>query len=77
MYIYGPMMDGNDWGFGVLMMVLWLLLIVAIIVLVMRLLGGHGNGTIHKADPLDIAKERYAKGELTKEQFEQVKKDLS
>ncbi|MBI4670899.1 MAG: SHOCT domain-containing protein [Chloroflexi bacterium] len=30
----------------------------------------------HGETPLDILKARYARGELTKEQFDQIKKDL-
>ncbi len=32
------------------------------------------NASIEKQTPLEIAKERYAKGEITKEQYEQIKK---
>ena len=30
-----------------------------------------------KRDPMDIVRERYARGEITREQLEQMKKDLS
>ena len=38
---------------------------------------GSGSGTTEKRDPLDIAKERYARGEISQEEFDQIKKDLS
>ena len=44
---------------------------------------GIGRLTAHRdsagviASPMEIAKTRYAKSEITKEEFEQIKKDLT
>jgi len=38
---------------------------------------GVGISETSQQIPLDIAKERYAKGEITQEQFEQIKKEFS
>ena len=64
------------WGFGgIFMILLWVGLIVLIVWGVMKI--GKGGGTPSKKDALDIARERYAKGEISKEEFEQIKKDLA
>ena len=49
--------------------------LIALIMWGIRKLTERG-GTTSKRDPLDAAKERYAKGEISREEFEQIKKDL-
>lgn len=64
-------MYGNsawDWLFMLLMMGL---LIVGV-VLTVRLVSGGGNSN----DALNTLKHRYAKGEISKKQFEEMKKDI-
>jgi len=64
------------WGFGgIFMILLWVGLIVLIVWGVMKI--GKGGSDTSKKDALDIARERYAKGEISKEEFEQIKKDLA
>jgi len=66
-------------GLGMLFMVLfWMVIIALIIWLIARLARRENNesGT-DKHKPIDIARERYAKGEISKEEFAQLKKGLS
>ncbi len=76
MYDY-PMMNGYNNGWGVFMMLFWGIILIGIVVVVLRLQKNHEVGTSQKTNPLDIAKERYAKGEIKKDEFEQLKKDLN
>ncbi|MDP6781973.1 MAG: SHOCT domain-containing protein [Dehalococcoidia bacterium] len=39
--------------------------------------GGAGGGPGKETSALDIARNRYARGEIGKEEFEQLKRDLS
>ena len=70
--------DGTSWwmAFGGVWMVIFWGGIIALIVWGVKKLTERG-GSIQKSNPLDIAKGRYAKGEISKEEFEQIKKELS
>jgi putative membrane protein len=88
MYGY-RMMDGYGYGhgpesiWGWVMMLLWAVILVAVVMLIVRAMKGqdhhgmHHMHSGHSVDAIEIVKERYAKGEIDKEQFEQLKKDLS
>jgi putative membrane protein len=72
------MHNASGWwmvGGWILMVFIWGGLI-ALGILSFRWFTKH-NASMEKQTPLEIAKERYAKGEITKEQYEQIKKDLS
>ncbi|MBW4062246.1 SHOCT domain-containing protein [Candidatus Saccharibacteria bacterium] len=72
------MMDGNGWGLGGLaLMIVWFVLICGMIFLAARLFSAHRHGSSDQLSPLDIAKERYAKGEIKKDEFDQIKATLS
>jgi putative membrane protein len=71
MYFPGIMLFG-----GFLMFLFWVVVILFIIWLVRRS-GGHQHMMMHGKDALDIARERYAKGEITEEEFQKIKQNLS
>ena len=79
----GPGMMGWEnmgWFSPIFMMFFWALLIVLIVLLIRwPLSSGHtGNQDYVRGESaLEILKKRYARGEIKKEEFEAIKKDLS
>jgi putative membrane protein len=78
---YGHMWNGSwhGWFFGPLMMMLFLAVIVVVVVVLVRWLGGGHGGPVHPPaarTPLDILKERFARGEIDKDEFEERRRVL-
>jgi putative membrane protein len=85
-YGYGRhMMWDGDWGFGMLLgplfSVLLLVAVIAAVVLLVRWIGGPVHGHLHHSMsqhrmPLDILKERFARGEIDKDEYEERRRVL-
>jgi putative membrane protein len=65
----------HGWALGPLMMVFWLALLVGAVILIARWLGASGHIEPRRANPsssaIDILRERFAKGEIDKAEFEE------
>lgn len=72
---YG-MMDygyGMMGGWGILGLIFWIIVLIGLVLLIKYLWEG---GAKREESALEILKKRYARGEISKEEFEEKKKDL-
>ncbi len=68
---YG-MMGGGYWILG---LIFWILVIIGLALLIKYLWEG-SQGKRGEESALEILKKKYARGEISKEEFEEKKKDL-
>ncbi len=74
---YG-MMDGYGMGYGIwgILGLIFLILVIIGLVLLIRYLWESGGAKREQESAFEILKKRYARGEISKEEFEEKKKDL-
>lgn len=75
---YGPGPWGWGWMVGgwIMMLVFWGLIIVGIVALIRALANRNAGGQPRQDSAIDTLRRRYAAGEITKEQFEEMKRTL-
>ena len=88
MYNYGYPSYGHmlGWGIGGLLIsvLVWVIIVCVIVAVIRRIIWGSRHGHrrwrhwegMNGASGLDVLNERYAKGEINKEEYEQKKKDI-
>lgn len=87
MYGYGPewgMMSGwGGGGYGLFGMIIWLVILIAIVagvVWLVRSMSYTGGAQLHlprRSSGLDVLEERYARGEINRDEYLQKKRDIS
>lgn len=78
----GPYGYGPGWGWMIggwfMMLVFWALVIIGIVALVRYLNDRSGLAPRREPEaPLEILRRRYAAGEITKEQFDEMKRNVA
>jgi putative membrane protein len=69
---------GPGWGwYGVTHLLWWALVVVAIVLLARRAVGRGREPPSNVDRALEILRERYARGEIDAQEFEQRKRDLA
>lgn len=71
------MMDGYGMmsgGYWIWWLIFWILVIIGLVLLIKYL--WEGSGAKKEESALEILKKKYARGEITKEEFEEKKKDV-
>jgi len=67
---------GMGFGFGWLLMLLFWVILILGVVYIIKLIAVGAKKVEKEETALDILKKRYAKGEISKEEFEKIKNDL-
>lgn len=60
----------------ILMLAFWVLIIVGIVIFIRWIINQTKLNDRARKEPLDILKERYAKGEISHQDFERMKKEI-
>ncbi len=70
---------GMDWIWNIIMIVFWISIIVGIIFLIrwVVLSTNKSHETKWGESAIEILKKRYARGEINKEEYEKIRKDIS
>lgn len=85
-YGYGPhwgMMGGWGYGgYGAIHMIVWAIILIAIVVGVIWLVrsmtgAGSGHMPMRRSPGLDALEERYARGEINRDEYLEKKKDIT
>jgi len=74
MWCLGEGFGGWGWFVGIGMIIFWVIFITLAVWLTLTLIKNNRGDNTLKA--LNIAKERYAKGELSKDEYDQYRKNL-